>query len=343
MMNGAETYRRIRPRANAPWVAALLGALLLVEAAGAVDLGILIPLYSYPNWWQPSTYLWPQVAQAGARVPITAIIDPANGPGANFPNIDYQHGLADLAASGVKMVGYVYTSYGTRSNALVKGDIDQYTNSPFISGIFVDETASGTNKLAYYQDLYTYIHARTNFTTVIVNPGIQIAQEYISRPAADTAVIFEYDTGWTNYVPDVYVTNYPASRFSMLVYGCAGAETMRTNVDLAVQRNVGWVYVTDDILANPWDTIPSYWSNLVDHVAAYRNLRATGIAATTNSVSLTFSTVSNRSARVEWSSIIPANNWTPATAALLPTGTVLQATDTNRPSGTRFYRLKMLP
>jgi hypothetical protein len=322
----------------------ILAVFLLSAAVDAIDLRILVPLYSYPNWYDSASYRWPTVARAGAMVPITAIIDPANGPGANFPNSDYAHGMADLAAGGVTMVGYVYTSYGARSASLVKSDIDQYTNSPLVTGIFVDETASETNKLAYYRDLYTYIHSRTNFTTVIVNPGIHVAQEYLSRPAADTAVIFEDGTGWTNYVPDAYVTNYTANLFSMLVYACANAETMRTNVDLAVQRNMGWVYVTDDILPNPWDTVPAYWSNLVEYVEAYRNLRVSGIAATTSGVTLTFSAISNRPARVEWTPTLPATDWTPVngTPSLLPTGTILQVTDTNRPSGSCFYRLRIL-
>jgi len=119
---------------------------------------------------------------------------------------------------------------------------------------------------------------------------------------------------------------------------------MRTNVDLAAQRNVGWVYVTDDVLVpDPWDSIPTYWSDLVDHVAAYRDLRATGIAATTGGVTLTFAAISNRPARVEWTGALPATNWTPATATLLPTNNTLEVTDTNRPSGTRFYRVRILP
>ncbi len=325
-------------------VGVILTAFLLSGTVNAIDLRILVPLYSYPNWYNATSYRWPAVAQAGASVPITAIINPANGPGANFPNPDYARGMADLAAGGVTLVGYVYTSYGARSASLVKSDIDPYTNSPLVTGIFVDEVPSDTNNLAYYQDLFAYIHGRTNFATVIVNPGTRIAQEYLSRPAADTAVIFEDSTGWTNYVPDAYVTNYTASRFSMLVYACTNAETMRTNLDLAVQRNMGWVYVTDDILPNPWDTVPAYWSNLVEYVAAYRNLRASGIATTTGGVTLTFSAISNRPARVEWSPTLPTTDWSPVngTAALLPTGTILQVTDTNRPSEARFYRLRIL-
>lgn len=35
----------------------------------------------------------------------------------------------------------------------------------------------------------------------------------------------------------------------------------------AVCRNVGGIYVTDDVMNNPWDTLPSYWQQEVDAVA----------------------------------------------------------------------------
>ena len=34
---------------------------------------------------------------------------------------------------------------------------------------------------------------------------------------------------------------------------------MTNTVLLAVQRNVGWIFVTHDVLPNPWDTLPPYW------------------------------------------------------------------------------------
>jgi hypothetical protein len=323
---------------------ALLALLLLAGAAHGADVGILLPLYVYPYWWNASLYVWPQVAQAGARVPITAIINPASGPGLDFPNPDYRQGISDLAAGGVRMVGYVYTSYGARSLPEVKSDIDAYTNSPLITGVFLDEAASGTNELAYYRELYAHVRSRTNYTQVIVNPGNAIAQSYLSQPAADTAVIFEGGSDWPEYQPDAYVTNYAAGRFAMLVHGCAAVEAMRTNVDLAVQRNVGWVYVTDDVLKpDPWDSLAGYWTNLVDYVAAYRGVRITEIAAGTGGVSLACAAVPGRPARVEWSGALPATNWAAATGTLVPTGVVLHASDTNAPAAQRYYRLRLLP
>lgn len=332
-----------RPARRCLRIAALLGLTLCVAvAARAADLRILIPLYAYPMWYQPSVYLWDDVARAASKVPITAIINPASGPGANFPNSDYARGLADLAAGGVTIAGYVHSSYGARDLDAVKYDVDQYTNSPLVTAIFVDEAASETNELGYYRELYAHIHARTNFSTVIVNPGCPIAEEYLRQRAADTAVIFENQRGWSSYVPDAYVSNYPARCFSALVHSCADTETMRRNVDLSAHRNIGWIYVTDDILPNPWDTLPPYWSALIEHVAEYRNIRATAIAAANGGVTVTFTTVSNRTARVEWRDALSAADWTPLTGDLIPTGAVIEATDTGAGAAARFYRLRLL-
>src|ERR1051326_8941561 len=36
--------------------------------------------------------------------------------------------------------------------------------------------------------------------------------------------------------------------------------------NLAAARNAGWIYVTDDSGSNPWDTLPSYWTNEVNYI-----------------------------------------------------------------------------
>lgn len=34
---------------------------------------------------------------------------------------------------------------------------------------------------------------------------------------------------------------------------------MKEEVEKAKEAGIGWIYVTDDVLPNPWDTLPSYW------------------------------------------------------------------------------------
>jgi hypothetical protein len=231
------------------WLVA--GWLSLAGMAHAVDLRIMIPLYSYPSWYSPANYIWDDVAAAAHAVPVTAIINPNNGPDGGPPNSDYVVGLNELRTNGVTILGYVYTSYGSRDTNTVKADIDLYDQYYNLHGIFLDEVASGTNQLAYYGQLYDYIKTKPKLRVVVTNPGTQQNETYLARPATDTTVIFENGSGWNSYTHDAYLTNYPANRFAALVYNCSSATVMRGNVDYAARRNVGYIYVTNDGGSNP--------------------------------------------------------------------------------------------
>jgi len=225
------------------------------------DLRVLIPLYSYPNWYDSDSYIWDDVASAASRVSITAIINPENGPFGCPPNSDYQYGLADLRAGGVEILGYVYTNYAARDLAAVKADVDLYDQCFNIDGIFFDEASSNDSALPYYTDLYTYVKSKPNLDKVFLNPGTHTDEGYISTPAGDTAVIFEsQSTDWTSYNPDAYVSSYPPHRTAMLAYDTPDADTACAQINLARQRGVGYVYLTDDDLTNPWDSLPTFWT-----------------------------------------------------------------------------------
>ena len=320
------------------------GALCLLLGLGrapAADLRILVPLYSYPAWYAPAAYVWDDVAAAAARVPVTAIINPDSGPGGGPPNSDYEHGLAELRAAGVVLLGYVATGYGARPAADVKADIDLYDAYFDVAGIFLDEADNTTNGLAYYADLYAYIHARSNLHEVVVNPGINTAEEYLATPAADTAVVFEVDEGWSNHVVDAYVSNYPPPRFSVLLYDLAGESAMRAAVDLAVRRGIGQVYATDDAGANPWDTLPSYWTELVDYVAAWRDV---GLALSfTNGTELNLRLLPGRPYQIRHSSNLLFGAWQDLTNGVAAAAR-LSLPDPGAPAApARFYLLHILP
>ena len=77
---------------------------------------------------------------------------------------------------------------------------------------------------------------------------------------------FEVDTGYSNHVVDAWATNHLARHFCHLPYAVPSASTMTNYVNLAAARNMGWLYVTDDSGANPWDTLPTYWTNEVNYI-----------------------------------------------------------------------------
>jgi len=62
--------------------------------------------------------------------------------------------------------------------------------------------------------------------------------------------------------------SYPSERFWHLIYATAEADLLDA-IALSKQRNAGWIYVTDDTLPNPWNSLPdgTYWDALLDAVA----------------------------------------------------------------------------
>jgi hypothetical protein len=237
------------------------------------DLSILIPLYIYPTHYQPETYAWRQITLAQPHVPITAVINPQNGPGNSPPNQDYAQGLADLRTAHIRLLGYVSTRYGERNIADVKKEIDLYNQYYEVNGIFLDEAASSSTQLKYYQELHAYIKAKPALSQVVLNQGTQPDEEYLSKSAADTVVIFEnYAKEWAGYSAPSYIQNYAADRFSMLVHSAPDVETMKQTIDLALARHVKYVYVTDDSPDNtdqdPWNQLPSYWDEEIKYIQA---------------------------------------------------------------------------
>lgn len=252
---------------KAGMLVAFLFCVARVSLAGGLQ--ILYPLYNYPDWYSPSSYIWKDIADQNAVVPITAIIDPDNGPGDSGPNTDYQQGMADLAAGGVKMIGYVPTGDGTTPIATVEGEIDQYASFyPDISGIFLDEESTDPSLLSYYQTIHNYILTKPSLASIVANPGTNIPQAYISGSTADTTVLFESGSDWNSYVPDSYVTDYPSSDFAAIFYNLPTASDMESAIDLAVQRNFGYVFATDGTGSNPYDTLPSYWATETAYIAS---------------------------------------------------------------------------
>lgn len=265
----------MRPRILLLAFALCLSAALATTATAAATpqdaaprVQLLIPLYSYPTWYNPPTYIWDDVAAANSLVPVTAIINPANGPGGGPPNSDYVVGLNDLRSAGVTILGYVYTSYGARDSNAVKADIDLYDHYFDIDGIFFDEVASSATQLAYYQNLYTYVLDRPNLERVVLNPGTHIDEVYVSTLSQATAIIYEdAASSWNGYAPDGYVYEYAPERFAMLAHSVGDSGQLAQLIDLATTRQIAYVYLTDDSLPNPWNSLPGFWSDEINYLA----------------------------------------------------------------------------
>lgn len=235
---------------------------------------ILVPAYFYPAG---NTY-WADLANLAANNPITAIMNPSNGPNLTVdPN--YATAASNLVAAGGSVVGYVYSSYGNRDIALVKADIATYIALyPQVTGFFIDEMSNLAGNVAYYQELHDYIKSLSSSYTIIGNPGATTLESYI--PTADVIVTFEGSgASYANYVPDAWMANYDASHFSHLVYGVANSAAALAAEQHALTTGGGNIYITNDTYIpgnasapNPWDTLSSYYLNNVVNGDAANNV-----------------------------------------------------------------------
>ncbi len=228
--------------------------------AGRLELGIPAYFYPGPEWAQ---------ATASASAFGVMIANPYNGPGEQL-DANYTDVIENAQGAGIQIYGYVYTGYGERPDAEVRADIDRwYGFYPTIDGIFFDEVAgSATCALQEPSYLGWSDHVRTHpgAAEVALNPGTSTCESYLEF--ADSVMIFEDDLDhFMSWSPPEWVKNHKPSRFWVLVLEAPAASLdavlMRTR-DAGVAR----VYVTDDGGSNPWDTLSSYWTELVAGVTS---------------------------------------------------------------------------
>ena len=242
---------------------ALLSANMLMLNAHATE--ILVPAYFYPSS-DPNLSFWDEMTAAASQgVGITAIMNPNSGP-STAENSDYTNAVSTFRAAGGKVIGYVPTGYGARDASLVLADVSAYKSFYQIDGIFLDEMHNIASELTYYESLRTGISGIDVNYKVFGNAGTNTLEDYLQT--ADVLVTFENQTGYTAYAPDPWTGNYTANRFAHLLYNVGTAADMQAAITLAASRNVGYIYVTNDNGANPWDTLPSYWNAEVTAVSA---------------------------------------------------------------------------
>ncbi len=255
---------------------ALLTIVLLIAAHGcahvgdgpaANPMGILIPAYFYPTWWDAGTNRWDELVTAAKKVDLVAIMNPDSGPGTS-QNSDYVTAVTQMRGAGGRVIGYVPTTYGDRDAADCRGDIDAYYAWYAVDGIFFDEMSTDTGKINYYRDLRDYVTGKDASAFITGNAGVNTDAGYIDT--ADLLVIFEQSTGYDAWEPSAWVRSFPDERFCNLVYGVSTKATMESYVELARTRNIGCVFITDDTLENPWNTLPEYWEDEVAFVAGRR-------------------------------------------------------------------------
>lgn len=210
----------------------------------------------------PVTYFFPGTKwdETLAKNPPVVIINPGSGPGTAVSS-SYVAQVGKAKAAGAKVLGYVYTDYAARAPATVKAEIDKYKAWYGVDGIFLDETSNVVAAVPYYADLSNYIRGKGGL--VVLNPGTKTIEEYAGL--ADWIMNAECDLAtYRARNGALWEAKYP-DKFWHVVHTCPAAD-MPEVVALAKARRAALVYVTDDVMANPYDKLPTYWSQLCSEV-----------------------------------------------------------------------------
>jgi hypothetical protein len=213
-------------------------------------MGPVIPAYFHPRLCPEA---WQRLTDEGPAV-RAVVLNAADGPG-HRPDLALRTAAARLR---VPVLGYVDTAYGHRTASDVVGDVARHVAWYPVTGIFFDQVAAGRDVLAFYERLAAAAR-RHGCATVMFHHGVYPDPAYAE--VADILGVFE---GPARHYPvrvPRWTGRFPPAKFSHLVYD-APQHLLSRVLTRAAGCRVGSLYPTDRSGANPWDGLPSYFSEL---------------------------------------------------------------------------------
>ena len=288
--------------------------------AATSNSGIVIPLYTYPTDGSWSASL--QAKKAHPNVPIIAIINPSDGPGGSSDS-NYVQGVKNFQAAGIIVIGYVATGYASHGMSDLDAQISRYKNWYSVNGIFFDEMANNQGNENYYSTLNTYVKS-LGMTYTMGNPGTTTLKSYVGT--LDSIII--YESGGTpslSYLASAtFYPSYSKSNFGFVSYS---VPSLDTSFERSATTYVQWLYITDDGLPNPYDTLPSYFMTEVAALGAHTTTTvvspnpasataATPITFTATVTDTSTSSPSSPSGTVSWSDNGAGGSFLPGTCTL---------------------------
>jgi hypothetical protein len=225
----------------------------LLNALDTVNVGTIFPFYIYPS---SQAVIQPLIDAANQypNVPIWVILNPATGPGTRIDQ-NYVNAVTQLRAVGINILGYVNTNYSHRSKTLVESDIQKWINFYQPDGIFLDLMSVNHT---YYSSITAYAKG-LGIQMVEANPGTNINQS--AGNDVDIVNIFE-----NNFLPSPltqfsnWYNIYPPSKLSIICYNIS---PLPTSFITQAAQYFGWIFVTDNNDADPYDAYPTYFNSFI--------------------------------------------------------------------------------
>lgn len=243
----------------------------------ARSTGVIIPLYIYPaDVYNNTSYNSViDLAKEYRHVPTAVVLNPSSGPGTVVDG-NYAAAVRRMAGADILVLGYVSTAYMATSIATVKSHVDKWVELyPEIRGIWVDELKNFADSedtpfslqdiIDYYSELNRYIKESANLDFNFVNPGTTYAYQIWQANCGDVFAIYESASMPTETVMkqdgafEGALIEQPTHTKAALVHTIASWDA--PNFAL-LKKYYGWVFVTDDSGANPYDALTDYLTEM---------------------------------------------------------------------------------
>jgi hypothetical protein len=226
-----------------------------MDGGSAAAAGTIVPLYTYPTDSTWATII--AAAKLHPKVTVQAVINPNSGPG-TAKDAAFASGIPTLAAAGIIVFGYVATTYGAKPTANAHAEIDSYKAwYTGIQGIFFDEMSNSAGMEGYYTELGQYAKSQ-GYALTIGNPGADTLPSYVGT--VDTIIIYENGGLPTLGALAGWHTQYDKHDFAFIAYGVSSLDAAFV---ASARADTGFIYITNDTLPNPYDTLPPYFDALL--------------------------------------------------------------------------------
>ena len=255
---------------------------------GGGDPSVGAQMVAVASYIFPTADDWKRlIASPTSKVSIV-VANVLNGPDSSV-NSDWAATISAAQGQQKRVLGYVRTGYlglsvqrfRTRLGSTEVADwiaqIEQDINGWYdlygsIDGIFFDEgfneCGDGNQYAEIYSQLNQYVKHLHPHAITVINPGAVVPQCY--EPTADILLTFEGEAA--TYLgagyPNLAWTPKTASKIWHIIHTAAEADIAQIS-QLARDRHAGYLQITNDSGANPYDTLPpvSFWSTLLNEVS----------------------------------------------------------------------------
>jgi hypothetical protein len=240
---------------------------------------VLAAYITFPLYIGPSPSAWAPLYSAIASNPkllFQLIINPLSGPGSGqYPISKYITALTQLHTyPNVQLIGYVHTSYCTRSLTAVESDISTYAGwSTYpganirLDGIFFDEAPASYTAydFSYLTNATTYARALFPGGHLNLNPGVLCDSRYFAL--VDTVNVFE--NRYSAFNSRTTLSSIPAaerSQSTIMLYSFNGNRNQQASLVTAIASSgISGMYITT---AGGYESFSNFWTQFVSDVAA---------------------------------------------------------------------------